>query len=343
PAFLAYLDKLESVARLEVVGAYYDVKPGHNKEHPNSDLHVIARTFNEPRSYWYRKRVDEARWTPWEQVDVGLEGDHIVPVVWMGNPQLYWLTFVQRSEDADLLLKLDKTTARHKTYWELKLAFAEKKQDAWTAKELVAIDIDEFASAYQQYPMISMYGYNYPPNPEPKEKFLLGVEPDGRRLGVMVRIPSGDDIQRSWFWASWRKVGRLGRFDVAGTARMFNEGALGKSYQAHKFMGTYIDPLKVFSPTTTDRRTGNPITLLEPMPRREVWSLVVAGSPAVYDYDYSGFTDVEWRYAIVDPMFYQDTSRSYFVSPKSYFDWAGYLASPKRDEESYWVDGSQFA
>src|SRR5262249_23939913 len=83
--------------------------------------------------------------------------------------------------------------------------------------------------------------------------------------------------------------------------------------------------------------------LLEPMPRREVWSLVVAGSPAVYDYDYSGFTDVEWRYAIVDPMFYQDTSRSYFVSPKSYFDWAGYLASPKRDEESYWVDGSQFA
>jgi hypothetical protein len=88
-AFLAYLKKLDDVARLEIVGMYLQ-QGVPNK--PEDDLfHVFARTNGRTRQYWYR-RFEYGYWTPWEKVTLNIEGDSVIPVMWRNQLYLFWLT-----------------------------------------------------------------------------------------------------------------------------------------------------------------------------------------------------------------------------------------------------------
>jgi hypothetical protein len=96
-AFLVYLRKLEEIARLDVVGFYTEqdvLDPG------STALHVIGRTHGEPHQYLYR-RLQHGMWTPWEPMGLDIEGDHIVPVVWRNRLHVFWVTFLQKSDDSD--------------------------------------------------------------------------------------------------------------------------------------------------------------------------------------------------------------------------------------------------
>src|SRR5690606_20722878 len=81
-AYLDYMDKLDDVAELEVCQIYYDLEP--------NTLHVFARTKSFPHIYYYRRWEDDAWWTHWEKVEVDIEGDHLVPVVYQGRLLLFW-------------------------------------------------------------------------------------------------------------------------------------------------------------------------------------------------------------------------------------------------------------
>jgi hypothetical protein len=129
-ALLGYLDKLEQVARLEVVSAYY---------HQN-DLYVFARTFNTPHIYFYRRwATDTSYWTAWEQIDVAIEGDHIVPVVWMEQLYLFWLEFTEKSGPAAFKLELDSDIEEPPKHLEAQIAYSEFKSGKWSAKQLIEL------------------------------------------------------------------------------------------------------------------------------------------------------------------------------------------------------------
>ena len=49
-------------------------------------------------SYYYRQRVDSAYWTPWEKVDIGMEGYHLIPVLWSHRLFLFWPIFMEKAE-----------------------------------------------------------------------------------------------------------------------------------------------------------------------------------------------------------------------------------------------------
>lgn len=84
-ALLGYLTKLEEVARLEPVGMYVqEQEPG-----ASDIVHVIARTAGANRKYFYR-RCKGGSWTPWESVNLDIEGAPIMPVVWRGRLFLFW-------------------------------------------------------------------------------------------------------------------------------------------------------------------------------------------------------------------------------------------------------------
>lgn len=111
-ALVHYLEKLHEVARLQVCGQYLET------EKPPI-LHVFARTREKPHHYYYRKGIldgiDDVQqaivdndqeaafdsltpyWTPWEKVDVDIEGDHLIPVVYNRRMYLFWPIF--NSED----------------------------------------------------------------------------------------------------------------------------------------------------------------------------------------------------------------------------------------------------
>jgi Neuraminidase-like domain len=93
-ALYVYLKKLDQLARLEIVTMYAEEKP------PDPPiLHVIGRTYASPRQYFYRRYASQM-WTPWEPVSAEIDGDHIVAVMWRERLHLFWLTFMEKVEEA---------------------------------------------------------------------------------------------------------------------------------------------------------------------------------------------------------------------------------------------------
>jgi pSer/pThr/pTyr-binding forkhead associated (FHA) protein len=91
-AYLGYLTNLESVAKLEPSGIWYD----------GTDGHVIARTAGAQRKYYHRQ-MEGASWTPWAEIKLGIEDSPVVPYVWNGRLLLFWLRIVQAPVDGSLL------------------------------------------------------------------------------------------------------------------------------------------------------------------------------------------------------------------------------------------------
>jgi hypothetical protein len=94
-----YLYKLDAVSRLEIMGLYED--------EDTDTLHVFGRTRHSPRRYFYRRWEDGARWTPWESMELDIQSDHLVPIVYNGRLYLFWAEFAVEENVADTA-ELDK-------------------------------------------------------------------------------------------------------------------------------------------------------------------------------------------------------------------------------------------
>ncbi len=93
-ALVHYLEKLDDVARLEICGMYYEENELGN---PADDVvHVIARTAGGRRTYYYRRQEGGTVWTPWEKINLNIEDNPVLPVVWKDRLLLFWLTVMQK-------------------------------------------------------------------------------------------------------------------------------------------------------------------------------------------------------------------------------------------------------
>jgi hypothetical protein len=107
-AFFNYLQKLEELARLDIVGMYCEeqaLDPASNQ------LHVIGRTYGEPHKYFYRRYAHDM-WTPWEPMTVEIQGDHVVPVVWRDRLHVFWVTFMEQADTRGLPDEGDHTSIK---------------------------------------------------------------------------------------------------------------------------------------------------------------------------------------------------------------------------------------
>jgi hypothetical protein len=96
-AYLAYLKKLDDVARLQIMGSYLEERTPGNAD--DDVLHVFGRTNGNTHQYYYR-RYEYGYWTPWEKMSLHIEGDHLFPVIWKGQLYVFWLTAVQKPQTA---------------------------------------------------------------------------------------------------------------------------------------------------------------------------------------------------------------------------------------------------
>lgn len=133
-AFQSYLVKLDGIAQLEIKGMWYD--DGTNT------LHVIGRTYGgNPKIYYYRRLIDNRRWTPWLKVDLEINSEHIVPVVYNNRFYLFW-SVITEVADADQATPIPKSTdasftlPQPKKSWQIQLAFSEYKNGKWTPKKI---------------------------------------------------------------------------------------------------------------------------------------------------------------------------------------------------------------
>lgn len=96
-AFVHYLEKLDRVARLEPCGLYVQEAQAPDEEEV---VHVFGRTVTEPRVYYYRRLINGRTWTPWDPVDLDIEGDHLMPIVHDRRLYLFWLRFEEKQNQS---------------------------------------------------------------------------------------------------------------------------------------------------------------------------------------------------------------------------------------------------
>jgi len=134
-AYLRYLTQLHEVARLEIMGLYVEKEDGLDV------LHVFGRTPGIPHHYYYRRRVDSRHWTAWEKVELDIEGDHLIPVVWNRRLHLFWPIFTEKTVEQESITEPDQGTPPKK-YWEIGLAFSEYRNKQWMAKRMIKEKLD---------------------------------------------------------------------------------------------------------------------------------------------------------------------------------------------------------
>jgi len=128
--FMTYLERLDSVARLEIAGMYLEAAADGQPE----VLHVFGRTYGSTTpSYYYRQRVN-GRWTAWETVDLDISERQILPIVWNRRLYLFWPVFTERGETPAPSSAPNLTPPVR--YFDLQLAWSEHKRGAWQPKRV---------------------------------------------------------------------------------------------------------------------------------------------------------------------------------------------------------------
>lgn len=155
-AYLEYLEKLDSVARLEPVSSFHQVE----KEDGIDILHVVARTHAQPHIYYYRK-LENDEWTAWEKMNLEVKGEHVMAVVWNRRLHLFWLTFIEKGLTEEAAKRLPaspngSTTPywtkkfmgapgfsaqadpkeSEKKYWHVQLNWSQQKDGKWLAPSM---------------------------------------------------------------------------------------------------------------------------------------------------------------------------------------------------------------
>jgi len=133
-ALLTYVEKLDAVAHLETVGMYDQQEMDAQGNRVVDILHVFGRTLSSPHLYHYRQRVDSAYWTPWEKVDLDIEGNHLIPVVWNRRLCLFWPIFTEKSRPDPKPGAVGHSDTIK--FWEIQIAWSEFKNKKWTAKRI---------------------------------------------------------------------------------------------------------------------------------------------------------------------------------------------------------------
>ncbi len=142
-AFSNYLEKLDGVGQLEIAGLFQE------DDGDDALVHVFGRTAGaEPHAYFYR-RYDYRQWTPWEKVELDIQGDYLIPLVANGQLFLFWPVFTEvPDEPKNSTVKLPSAgqrlfaPAKTRKRLRLQMAMSSFRQGKWIPKK-VSKDFDE--------------------------------------------------------------------------------------------------------------------------------------------------------------------------------------------------------
>jgi hypothetical protein len=135
-AFLNYLEKLDAVANLEIRAMY-----NQTISDTESVLHVIGRSrSSQAPQYYYRQRINGARWKAWEKVDLDINAQHVLFGVDRRRLFLLWPQFLLKGTAPPTVITPNPNTStpivQPTRYWEVRLFWSEWKKGKWTPKVL---------------------------------------------------------------------------------------------------------------------------------------------------------------------------------------------------------------
>jgi hypothetical protein len=135
-AYLNYLEKLDKVANLEIRAMYDE----HSTNGSEPALHVIGRTRgSQSPEHFYRKRINNGRWTAWERIDQEIKANHVAMGVLNRRLYLLWPQFQEKADQPTSIAipaANSSITAQPTRYLETRLFCSELKKGKWTPKVL---------------------------------------------------------------------------------------------------------------------------------------------------------------------------------------------------------------
>jgi len=321
-AYLRYLEGLDTVARLEICGMYHQVETHDGTPQGNKIidiLHVFARTRGTPHLYFYRQRInasgcDDGMWTAWEKVEVDIEGDHLIPIVYNRRLYLFWPQFVEGADEPSPKTELE-VDSKIKTggeaprrYYDIRLAWSEYRNKKWSPKRLSDLAIRYYPIGQRK---ASKENFFFKAAVEDRTGDLLirGTEHFGG-LGDQYAIPpafrfSGSDgtVTQHGIWVSY----------IFGSW-------LSLPLNTHVAYQTYAEDLGD-NPLTLPYKNpleGQGTITPQPLPTVATLRLTPGQFNLAYLHQLARFDSSE-------PFFYQDNTRTFFVVPKGrtrpVYDW----------------------
>lgn len=130
-AFLAYADGLHELGGLEMIGSHVQHSAGPDQD--QTVLHLFGRTRGKPHRLYYRTCTDWKSWSPWELVPVEVTADQVAPVVFNRRLYLYWLIPERKATKKP---PKDQNSRTPDYYWEMTLAWSERRNGQWGSKRL---------------------------------------------------------------------------------------------------------------------------------------------------------------------------------------------------------------
>jgi hypothetical protein len=332
-AFLNYLENLDQVARLEVMGEYWeDVDPDTGEQ--VNILHVFARTFNAPHVYFYRRLLNLTTWTPWEKMQVDIQGDHLIPVIWNRRLYLFWPQFAKKAAPPTGTPSIDLkdgsvSAPTPQPYWEISLNWSEYKQGKWSAKQVAKQTLqlspnaffDDDPTKYLHYRYVFKAGIVTDTNGHPENLFI--------RAGYHDQGTDTDEDGRTY---SYNDFNYVGEFDIGGCA--------GDTITANTDISKYGDHYPVtpagadFEAMTFVEQPAQSSLIMTGQDRSQT-STYLQKTPTPYRllYPCSYFLQAPSFYEFQDyllqaPFFYEDTLRTYFVAPVERYSLISQIYNP---------------
>lgn len=164
-AYLNYLQKLDVVSNLEIIGYYSEFINWEWSQDGSMEkierLHVFGRTRSSPQVYYYRYRNQYHEWSAWEKVNLDIESDYLLPIVWNGRLYLFWPIF-KETIDKPSLEGQDKVLSM--SYWTIQIAYSYYWQGNWitkkVSKDVVIPKIDVGITINNHLAQISTFEYS---------------------------------------------------------------------------------------------------------------------------------------------------------------------------------------
>ncbi|HCQ16848.1 MAG TPA: hypothetical protein DIU20_11330, partial [Cryomorphaceae bacterium] len=94
-AYLDYLLKLEAVSNMEIMA----ICEAETVANVVSGYYIFGRTYGEPKELYFRKyTIRTGSFSAWERIEVGFEGDHLLPAMHKGKLHLFWPVLEEKTE-----------------------------------------------------------------------------------------------------------------------------------------------------------------------------------------------------------------------------------------------------
>lgn len=333
-AFLDYLEKLDQVARLEVCGMYWETEPDGLdwRNVPSMDtppgidvLHVFARSFAVPHIYYYRtlntsvyisngKHAMTSTWTAWEKVNLDIEGDHLIPVVYNRRLYLFWPIFKLQADRAGQNLNQGQSSQPN-TVVNIQLAWSEYKQGKWTPKQVSAVSSDAGKNGINNRADTTSLQTS---------QYLFKAALDGDNLDIQVLYTQPPTVTQG------PSATQLDKFSLSGSSgaiTIFNATtppATEPLTMPDNSESAFMDFQEIAA------GNQNPLVLYASDPQNPNASPqalpTLAQTPSIYNLLYPHQLT---QFTLQAPFFYQDDQRTYFVTPDQASNVSSQVSKPQ--------------